>query len=80
MAAQIGLVDRHGDEVSLTWTDIAIATRAEVGLGGFIRLDVTHLNRKAHRIEFGFRAHVRQPNNAQMTRPTHVASAAATIT
>lgn len=80
MAPQIRLVDGHCHEVTLAGTDVPVASGAEVGLGRLIGLDATDLDREAHRVKFGLRAHVIQPNRAQMTRPRQVMSAATTMT
>ena len=80
MAPKIRLVDGHRHKMTLTGSDIPIASGTEVGLGRLIGLDATDLDRQAHRVEFVLWAHLSQPNKAQMTRPRQVMSAATTMT
>jgi len=80
MAAQIRGVDRHRHEMTLPGADVAVAARTHVGLRGLVGLHTTDLDGQTHRVEFVFGSHGDQPKNAQMTRPTQVMSAAATMT
>ena len=80
MTAQIRGVDRNCDEVPFAGADLAGAARTHVGLRGLIGLHAADLDGQTHRVEFVFGSHGDQPKNAQMTRPTQVMSAAATMT
>ncbi len=80
MAAQIRGVDRYRHEVPLARSDLPVAARTHVGLRGLIGLHAADLDGQTHRVEFVFGSHRDQPKNAQMTRPTQVMSAAATMT
>jgi hypothetical protein len=80
MTSEIGSIDRDCDEVSLTGADVAVASRTHVGLRRLIGLHPSDLDGETHRVEFVVVAHGGQPNRAQITRPTHVMSAATTMT
>jgi len=80
MTAKIRSVDRHRHEMTLAGADVAVAARTHIGLRGLVGLHTTDLDRQTHRVEFVFGSHADQPKNAQMTRPTQVMSAAATMT
>lgn len=41
MASQVRSVERHGDDVSRTGLDVAVASGAQVGLGGLVGLDAS---------------------------------------
>jgi hypothetical protein len=80
MTAKVRGVDRHRHEMPLPGPDVAVAARTHIGLRGLIGLHATDLDGQTHRVEFVFGSHGDQPKNAQMTRPTQVMSAAATMT
>lgn len=44
VAAQIGRLPRDDDEMAFTRSDVLVATRAQVGLGGVVRLDSAHFH------------------------------------
>jgi hypothetical protein len=58
MAAQVGCIKRHSDNVSGARGYVLVASGTQVGLRCFIRLHAPDLNFESHRIAFWFVRHV----------------------
>jgi hypothetical protein len=67
VAAVDGEIEGHDHQVALAHPDLAVATWADVRLGGLIRLDAADL-------------HLAHPKTAHSTRARHTARAANTST
>lgn len=79
---QVGCGPGDGDDVADARGDVLVAAGADVVLPSLVRLDAVDLQLgvvPAHGVPDG-RPHPAHPAKAQITRPQHTSSAAATIT
>lgn len=70
MTAEVRRVEGDDDEMARAGRDVLVAARADVALGGLVRLDASDVD--------VVRGH--QPSKAHTTRAMQTMSAAATIT